>query len=117
MKKGLLIWVYSNPNTRGCAMGGPSEMHDECIVVGDGIPEIFEAAGRPVLVLKENRVSGCAHLEPEEKQSERHHLMFGGSFAHTSDSRFSRAVERITGGKHYGAVPIHDRMETERGNE
>jgi hypothetical protein len=37
--------------------------------------------------------------------------MMGGNYAATSDSRFHRAVEKITGSASYGAVPIHDRCE------
>ena len=37
--------------------------------------------------------------------------MFGGNFAYSSDSRFHEAVERITGHRSYGPVPIHDRFE------
>lgn len=44
--------------------------------------------------------------ECEEKQT-----MMGGNYAATSDSRFSRAVEKMLGNHFYGAVPIHDRVE------
>jgi hypothetical protein len=40
--------------------------------------------------------------------------MFGGNYAATSDSRFSRACEKLLGHSFYGAVPIHDRFETQR---
>jgi hypothetical protein len=38
--------------------------------------------------------------------------MWGGSFVHTSDSRFAEAVEILTGTKSGLAVPLHDRFET-----
>ena len=38
--------------------------------------------------------------------------MFGGNFGYSSDSRFSEAVQKLTGSRHYGAVAIHDRYET-----
>ena len=37
---------------------------------------------------------------------------FGGSYIATSDSRFSEAVEEITGQDFYGAIPLHDRTDT-----
>lgn len=37
--------------------------------------------------------------------------MFGGTYATTSDSRFSDAVERVLGARLYGAIAIHDRFE------
>lgn len=38
-------------------------------------------------------------------------VMFGGNYAAASDSRFSEAIEKLTGQDFYGAVPIHDRKE------
>jgi hypothetical protein len=38
--------------------------------------------------------------------------MFGGNFGYSSDSRFSEAIQKLTGSRHYGAVSIHDRYET-----
>jgi hypothetical protein len=37
--------------------------------------------------------------------------MFGGNYAGTSDSRFSRLCDQLLGGTFYGAVAIHDRVE------
>lgn len=37
--------------------------------------------------------------------------MFGGNYAGTSDSRFSRLCDKLLGGTFYGAVAIHDRVE------
>ncbi len=37
--------------------------------------------------------------------------MAGGTFAYTSDSRFSDALEGVVGYRFYGAVSIHDRFE------
>jgi hypothetical protein len=51
-------------------------------------------------------VKGILQYIPEPRW-----VMMGGNYAATSDSRFHRAVESITGGASYGAVPIHDRIE------
>lgn len=37
--------------------------------------------------------------------------MAGGTFAYTSDSRFTDTLEKITGTRLYGAVSVHDRFE------
>ncbi len=37
--------------------------------------------------------------------------MMGGSFVHSSDSRFSRIVEEVLGDRFHGAVSLHDRQE------
>ena len=37
--------------------------------------------------------------------------MMGGAYVSTSDGRFSEAVEKILGGRFYGAVALHDRVE------
>lgn len=56
---------------------------------------------------------GCVKIIPagEDGLPAKGWAMFGGNFAYTSDSRFHRAVEAITGARSYGAVPIHDRFE------
>lgn len=38
--------------------------------------------------------------------------MFGGNFAYTCDSRLSEAVNKMTGCKSWGALPIFDRFES-----
>ena len=37
--------------------------------------------------------------------------MFGGNYASTSDSRFTKACEKLMNTRFYGAVAIHDRFE------
>lgn len=107
--KGLLISIYKNPAYAGCSLGGVSADHDQAIMVGPGIPEIFEARGKPVLKL-ESHYPGCARLVPVAFPQGKC-PMFGGAFGHTSDSRFSEAIEDLLGHPFYGAVPIHDRCE------
>lgn len=50
------------------------------------------------------------HLVPAELPSDGV-SMAGGCFVHTSDSRFSKAVETLLGHRFYGAVALHDRVE------
>lgn len=39
--------------------------------------------------------------------------MFGGNYLASSDSRFRAMAEDIAGHRFYGAIPIHDRQETQ----
>lgn len=107
--KGLLISIYKNPAYAKCSNGGVSETEDQAIVIGPGIPEIFEARGKPVLQL-ESHYPGICRLVPISLPKFKC-PMFGGAFGSTSDSRFTEAVEKLTGAPFYGAVPIHDRVE------
>jgi hypothetical protein len=63
----------------------------------------------PAVVLIEGYLKGTVMIVPQELRSKR--PMMGGNFASTCDSRFSRAIENITGSRFYGAVPVHDRVE------
>ena len=92
-----------------CTNGGVSSKADAALVIGAGIPEIFEAGDMPVLILAMGNMPGCAKLIPAEGPDR--HPMFGGNYGACSDSRFCQAVEIIVGGRFYGAVPIHDRFE------
>ncbi len=48
------------------------------------------------------------------KGDERGYVMFGGNFCYASDSRLSEHIQREIGVRFGGAIPIHDRIETER---
>ena len=48
-------------------------------------------------------------LIPESKKGK--WTMFGGNYATTSDSRFSKLCEELLGTNFYGAVAVHDRVE------
>lgn len=111
--KGLLISIYRTGAYGDCTNGGVSSKANKALVVGPGIPEIFDAGDRPVLRLEANRGTGTARLVPV---GETGWTMMGGNFGYTSDSRFSEAVRAIyqancPGADFYGAVPIHDRVE------
>lgn len=107
--KGLVVQIYRTAGP-DCTNGGVSVKHDEALVIGEGIPEIFDAHDRPVLRL----VNGLgkaktARLVPVAVEHK--WTMFGGNFAFSSDGRFRHAVDAICGAAMNGAVPIHDRVE------
>ena len=67
--------------------------------------------GRPAAWLLPGNVEGTVKIVPDWEFQDNTWTMFGGNYAGTSDSRFTEAVEKITGATFYGAVPIHDRVE------
>ena len=108
--KALSLAVFSNGKVRGCANGGWTEEHDELFVacpdgpleVDESDPALFDLAAGPF---------GTMHLRPRNG-GEGAGPMMGGSYAATSDSRFSRMCEELTGHSWHGAVAVHDRYET-----
>ena len=99
--KGLVVYIYrNNPPTRSNMIKA-----DEALVVGPGIPEIFEAHDRPVLELQPNSYN-TAVLRPYGHTG---YVMFGNSYAMTSDSRFVEAIRKLINTPNfYGAIPVHD---------
>jgi len=113
---GLLVSVYRFP-LGDCTLGGiSSKAKDLCLVNVDGPFSPDEKCPAAMLVPGNGR--GLVKIVPavlDDKKrysAEPRWVMMGGNFAHTSDSRFNNAVSRITGAVSYGAVPIHDRIES-----
>jgi hypothetical protein len=92
---------------------GPSRDHDKLCVTNVEGP--FEpSADAPAVTLEPGSLPGIARLVPDTTGLAfitPPWFMFGGNYGASSDSRFSRAVEKITGGRFHGAVAIHDRLE------
>lgn len=106
--RALSLSIYKNPTYRGCANGGWSDYHDELYVIcEDGNWEIEhdDPALFTLVCDPSPRLVPYTHKDGIGP-------MMGGSFAATSDSRFSRLCNRIIGQPFYGAVAIHDRYET-----
>jgi hypothetical protein len=83
-----------------------SKSHDTFILVGEGVPEIFEADERhPPLELRTRRVGGSDYLYtvPMTGNTSGAGPMMGGNFVYSSDSRFRRLSP--------GPLPVHDRYE------
>lgn len=114
--KGMTITVYYNPKYRSCAADGASARCEEITVVNLGPDcELYEPTPKaPAFRLEPGNLRGTAKLVPVEQPPNKTHAgpMFGGNYGATSDGRFNRAVERITGAPFSGAVPIHDRFDT-----
>ena len=98
MKKGMLAYIYRHP-LGDATNGARSATCNTAIVVGHGMPEIFDAGDDLVLELAERR-DGTLFARAA---GETRHTMFGGNFVWSSDSRFRRISE--------GPIQIHDRIE------
>ena len=118
---GLLVSVYKNP-LGDCTNGGISSHATQLLLVNVDGPTSNGHAAYPKALLVMERMYGreLVKIVPAEyleigEYVEMHPTkkwcMMGGNYASTSDSRFHRAVEAITGAPSYGAVPIHDRIE------
>jgi len=113
---GLNVSVYRFP-LGDCTLDGiSSKAKDLCLVNVDG-PCSPDAAS-PAAMLVPGNGRGLVKIVPAILDDKNRYspdprwVMMGGNFAHTSDGRFHEAVRRITNGGSYGAVPIHDRIES-----
>lgn len=106
---GLVVSVYSHKGSDyDCTCNGVTNRFDTlCVVNVDGPFEPME--DRPAVTLEHGALPGTAVLKPVECEGS--WTMFGGNYAGSSDSRFNRAVENLTGNRFYGAIPVHDRVE------
>lgn len=72
----------------------------------------FERKAGEAAVMLESHMPGIVRAVPINEAGEVDGwLMKGYSFIGCSDSRFSRKVEQLIGGRFYGAVALHDRKE------
>lgn len=108
----LPVHVYSNPETRACALGGITERNDELLVLCDEGPLHVDAHDERLLVMRSKAVGDSiyARLVPARDDEASRHTMMGGNYAGTSDSRFADMVEVLTGTRSH-ILPVHDRVE------
>lgn len=101
---GLLANVYRN----GAPCSLNSIQGDKVCLINVSGP--FEPSDKyPAVELVPGFLPNTAKIRPVTDNGKRG--MMGGAYVATSDSRFSEAVEKLTGGAFYGAVPLHDRFE------
>lgn len=108
---GLIIGVYRDASGSDCTLNGVSSRHANLTVVNVDGP--FEPTPeRPACWLVKGNLPGTVKIVVVEPGTDGKWSMMGGNYGGTCDSRFNRAVERITGQTQcYGPVPIHDRYE------
>ncbi|MGK3957684.1 hypothetical protein ACLKOZ_16010 [Arthrobacter sp. R4] len=107
--KGIIALIYRDSLGIDFSNRGISAQVTEVTVIGPGLDPIFPASEeRPAvrLVAREGLDGVTIHAVPVTAEGEpAPWFMFGGTFIFSSDSRFRRAAG------HYGAVPLHDRVE------
>ena len=102
-------WLGANDATNGGITNHKTGVHQLTLVNVDG--PFDPTPDRPAAWLVPGNLGGCAKIVPDWEYQDNTWTMFGGNYAGTCDSRFNEAVEKITGARFYGAVPIHDRVE------
>jgi len=107
---GLRISVYRDASYKGdCTLNGISSKYSTLTVINaEGPFEPDENA--PAVMLVANPYNSVVIKAVKDIDAKKW-CMMGGNYAATSDSRFGQAIEKMTGQRFYGAVPIHDRIE------
>lgn len=104
MKKGLLVEIFK-PVWGSCSNNGLSSKADKCIIIGNGVPEIFSVTDdSPAVQVVERQLNHGPYLTayPVDKDGKVDTgCMFGGTFIYTSDARFPAKYP----------IPLHDRKE------
>lgn len=115
---GLIVDVFKCKDMPDCTNNGISNRFDRLCLVNVEGPFTPNAQTPAAMMVRGNgpglvKIVPAIKLHPEDSEwmPDPRWCMMGGNYAATSDSRFHRAVEAITGGQSYGAVPIHDRIE------
>lgn len=108
---GMIVYIYKDSDSKtDCTNGGLSSIHNKFTLVNVDGP--FEPTpDRPAAWLVPGNIPNTAKIvieDPEIKSQK--WPMFGGNYAATSDSRYSKAIQKLTGA-HSDIIPIHDRFE------
>jgi hypothetical protein len=106
---GLIINVYRAVARPDCTNGGVSGQFAELTLVNvDGPFDPDEQ--RPAAWLVRGNLPFTVKIVVVDPATASRRPMMGGNYGGTCDSRFSEAVQHITG-YGFGVVPIHDRYE------
>lgn len=117
--KGLTCCILRSKTPQGedsdCSNGGISSCFDRVTLVGPGVAGVVEPSEfAPAVKLCLRELSGVNYLHAEPVEGSDCHRMFGGTFIHSSDSRFGEALHKAAGDAYRHACPIalHDRTES-----
>lgn len=114
MKKYLSLEIFKN-NGQDFSNGGLSSKSNTCYIESDEGWIEESRVPQDQIVKLELGAFGTIHLVPiKEIPNGNVGYMFGGCYVATSDSRFSKLVEKLLGVRSWhGAVALHDRTETQ----
>ena len=112
---GLHVYIYRDDTMGDCTANGvtsPKRNHRGlCLTNVDGPFDPCDDYPAAKLVAKTHSWGETTvRIVPEETEGK--WSMMGGNYAATSDSRFNEAIAKLLGHKFYGALPVHDRVET-----
>lgn len=119
--KGLRLDVYRH-GTHDASCGGISATHKRLTLVGTinrqgqitpapkGSAVFSPSDDAPAVVL--GRTGDTVHITALDADGKPDPNMYGGNFAHTSDSRLGDFIAQAGVEPFYGAISIHDRNET-----
>jgi hypothetical protein len=103
--KGMIVSVFRDAVGIDCSNRGISSNHENLLLVGDGLPEIFDSAEHtdcPMVVLEGIRLGKKTYIHAIPAENPNNDwFMFGGNFIYSSDSRFPSDYP----------IPVHDRVE------
>ena len=109
---GLLVSIYRDESD--CTNDGVTSpkrgYRGLCLTNVDGPFDPDSEYPAAKLVKNEYTHGDTVVVVPEEVEDK--WSMDGGNYAATSDSRFNEAIEKMLGHNFYGALPVHDRVET-----
>ena len=107
---GLHVQIYRAAHGLDCTRDGVSSKV-ECLTLVN-VPGPFEPTdSAPAAFLIIGNVPGSCKILIGDGSADFGQGMFGGNFAYSCDSRFSKAVQALTGSKVGYPVAIHDRYE------
>lgn len=109
---GLIANIFRS-DMGDCSNNGVSAKYNRvCVVNCDGP---FEAEdGLPAVLMVKGNLPGTVKIVPLDLHESKRWTMFGGTYVGSSDARFGRKVEQITGnirGRATSIVAFHDRVE------
>lgn len=108
---GLIVSVFRS-DLGDCTNGGISSTTNKLTLVNvEGPFKPSDDAPAAVLVKGPTLDPKDINVVVKPLDYKKKWYMFGGNFAHTSDSRFHEAVAQIAGVRINAAVKIHDRNE------
>lgn len=115
---GINISVYRDADGHDSTLNGISSRFKRLCVVNAEGP--FSPSEDCPAVLMQSHYKGCLRLVPAKMEGDKYVVdetgvgaAFGGNYGATSDSRFGELCRKLIGVDFYGAVPIHDRCESQ----